>query len=166
MRYARTERGFTLIELLVVIAIIGVLSSVVLASLNTARAKARDSKRLGDLTALRTALELYSNDHNNSYPTTAGEWRGTCPDFGAYGKTGTNGWIPNLAPTYLPELPTDPKPIGTSGCYIYNSNGKEYMVGAYQTVEAHTVSSNRWMRPAEPTNATNFTFYSSGAATW
>ena len=53
------KRGFTLIELLVVIAIIGLLSSIVLASLNTAREKARDAKRQGDLHSLQTAIETY-----------------------------------------------------------------------------------------------------------
>ena len=52
-------RGFTLIELLVVIAIIGILSSVVLASLNSARQKGRDAKRISDVKQLQLALELY-----------------------------------------------------------------------------------------------------------
>ena len=63
----KQTRGFTLIELLVVIAIIGILSSVVLVSLNTARAKARDATRKTDLKQLQTALELYFND-NRAYP--------------------------------------------------------------------------------------------------
>jgi prepilin-type N-terminal cleavage/methylation domain-containing protein len=59
----KSRRGFTLIELLVVIAIIGVLSSVVLASLNTARAKARDARRVSDLQEIRNALALCQTDH-------------------------------------------------------------------------------------------------------
>ncbi len=62
-----TSRGFTLIELLVVIAIIGILSSIVLASLNTARQKGRDTRRLADVKQIQLALELYY-DANGGYP--------------------------------------------------------------------------------------------------
>jgi prepilin-type N-terminal cleavage/methylation domain-containing protein len=61
-------RGFTLIELLVVIAIIGILSSVVLASLTTARSRGTAAAVQNELSSMRAQAELYySTDGNNSY---------------------------------------------------------------------------------------------------
>jgi len=60
-------KGFTLIELLVVVAIIGILATVVLASLGSAREKASDSKRLTVIRQIEQALEMYFID-NGSYP--------------------------------------------------------------------------------------------------
>lgn len=54
-----TRRGFTLIELLVVVSIIGLLSSVIIASLNTARSKARDARRIADFHSVDVAMEMY-----------------------------------------------------------------------------------------------------------
>ena len=65
--FKTNKKGFTLIELLVVIAIIGILASIVLASLNSARRKSRDARRVADLGQLRLANELYF-DSNRSYP--------------------------------------------------------------------------------------------------
>jgi len=70
----KQNKGFTLIELLVVVAIIGILASVVLASLNSARGKGTDSAIKGELSSVRAQAEIYY-DTNGDYGTamTAGD---------------------------------------------------------------------------------------------
>ena len=120
----KLNQGFTLIELLVVIAIIGVLASTVLASLNTARQKARNARRVSDLRQISLALELYY-DTNNAYPNTSGSWRSECA---AWGNLTPDQVIPGLTPTYIPVFPSDPSMdrTGSISCYLYNSNGTDY----------------------------------------
>lgn len=90
------KRGFTLIELLVVIAIIGILSSVVLASLNSARQKGRDARRISDIKQLQLALELYYDG------TGSGEYPAAAAGTVASTLTGlTSGG-------YISTLPSDP----------------------------------------------------------
>jgi type II secretion system protein G len=106
MNYSNKNRGFTLIELLVVIAIIGILSSVVLASLNTARTKARDTQRIASIKQVQNALEMYYSD-NGFYPSSA--------DVAFPGILDTA-----LKPTYISLLPTDPK--STTPYRYYNNS--------------------------------------------
>jgi len=58
--------GFTLIELLVVIAIIGLLSTLAIVSLNGARAKARDAKRISDVRQMASILEIEAGNVNTT----------------------------------------------------------------------------------------------------
>jgi type II secretory pathway pseudopilin PulG len=156
-----------MIELVIVIALIALLSAVVLATLSSARAKARDSQRLSDLRQLQTALEGYRTDRG-AYPSTSDSWWGNCDSmWGSHGVTGSDGWIPDLAPTYIHTLPLDPKPGPNSyNCYVYRSDGVDYMVLAYGSVETKkTVATNPAPRPSQPTEY-DFSFYTPGARNW
>ncbi len=85
-------KGFTLIELLVVIAIIGILSSVVLASLNTARNKGADAAIKANIDSARAQAELYYDATSNSYAgvcTTAGTGIGAMTTGAAAGSSAT-----------------------------------------------------------------------------
>lgn len=77
------NKGFTLLELLVVIAIIGLLSTIAVTSLNSARVKARDTKRLGDMKAIQTAQEFYF-DENNTYGCLVKGAVSACSDLDNY----------------------------------------------------------------------------------
>lgn len=117
------KKGFTLIELLVVIAIIGLLSTLAVVALGSAREKARDSKRLSDLKQVQTALELYYTD-NNQYPVannqTLGAGNFSCLNAAGFAATG-------CANAYMGIVPSDPG----SGNYTYTAaSNTDYAITA------------------------------------
>ena len=155
-------KAFTLIELLVVIAIIGILSSVVLASVNTARAKSRDARRMSDLREVQKALEFYYDDYN-AYPSTGGSWWGSSSE--CHGGPHGDGTIPGLIPDYMARVPQDPMSSG-GNCYLYRSDGVDYMFLAHGTIETFDpdIGPHPLDRPC--CNQQTIAVYSPGGRNW
>jgi prepilin-type N-terminal cleavage/methylation domain-containing protein len=99
MKQINNRKGFTLIELLVVIAIIGILSTLAIVALGTARQRSRDAKRVSDMRAVYTALELYNNDV------------GSYPEFVTPLQAIANG-----STTYMAVVPSNPTPWSDGVC--------------------------------------------------
>ncbi|MDD5589739.1 MAG: type II secretion system protein [Candidatus Portnoybacteria bacterium] len=99
----RKKRGFTLIELLVVIAIIGILATIVLVSLNSARVKARDARRQSDMHQIALAMEMYYDSQSPASYLNIADTATAIPVSSSIG-------------TYMNPVPLDPT---NSGNYIY-----------------------------------------------
>ena len=110
------KKGFTLIELLVVIAIIGLLSTLAVVSLNNARAKSRDAKRIADVKQMQTAYELFYNDCSEYPSTGAPADNNNCPTSPAV----TLG-------TFMATMPSAPTPA--DGNCTPATNDYTYLAG-------------------------------------
>jgi prepilin-type N-terminal cleavage/methylation domain-containing protein len=124
------KKGFTMIELMVVVAIIGILATLILASLGGAKAKTRDARRLSDIKEFQGALENYFAEHGH-YPYTncagTNSWTSfdspayspnqVCDTMGGPGLTVTQFFAP-----YIAQL-KDPKNLGGDSGYLYINQG-------------------------------------------
>jgi prepilin-type N-terminal cleavage/methylation domain-containing protein len=122
------RKGFTLIELLVVIAIIGLLATLAVVALNSARTKSRDAKRVADIKQVQTALEL-SFVETNEYPTAATgtvlgstNYKVLCDNSGnAVWQAVTTG----CATVFMSLVPSNPTPGGADYSYT-STDGSTY----------------------------------------
>ena len=181
MAVSSSKKGFTLIELIIVISIVAILSLVGITSFSSIQRDARNTRRKGDLKELQKALEAYKT-RNGEYPrTTPGfsgawapvgyNWLGTCGTWAggisSGGKddhddgTDPEGYIPGLAPQYLPKLPRDPRESRANTanqsdcdqvktCYQYMSNGADYKLLAHCTPEGTLSSEDPFYDPRRP----------------
>ena len=126
----KNKKGFTLVELLVVIAIIGLLSTLAVVSLGSARSKARDARRISDIRQLQTALELHFSE-NSSYPieaTTITLGDATHDVLHSAG-FGARGSIPAGADIYMGQVPAQLLTPSTIAAYQYiSTDGATYTI--------------------------------------
>ena len=130
------KKGFTLVELLVVIAIIGILVAMVIIAIDPLRVirESRDSKDRSELSGVKSALQLYLNEHNN-YP------------LDPPGLTGV------LNPTYIRTMP--------SATITYSETGTDYLasIPVNHVIQADRESELRCTGADTQTIGASGTFY-------
>jgi prepilin-type N-terminal cleavage/methylation domain-containing protein len=91
----RIKTGFTIVELIVVVAVIGVLASIVMVNYSGAQAKARDTKRISQLTSIAEAITSYRLKYNDQLTSA------TCA--GGY-NAGGSGWFNYIGTNYTKDI--------------------------------------------------------------
>jgi len=127
MNTKKEKKGFTIIELLIVSAIIGLLSAVVLQSLNVARQKSRNTTRLAQIDQINKAMELSATGGQNKLPYSNNQWAclglssGTCGGgtYGFYLPLNT-AVANNIAGGVIPKDPSISAGLGDY--YLYHSS--------------------------------------------
>jgi prepilin-type N-terminal cleavage/methylation domain-containing protein len=120
------KKGFTLIELLVVVAILGLLATIVAVSLTSARARARDARRVSDIRQIELALELYYAAHQQ-YPI------GTDASTTAFSLLRDEGFL---------NMSADPEDPTTGKAYCYTWGAVTGAVRPYQYYHIGAVLEN------------------------
>lgn len=134
-------RGFTIVELLIVIVVIAILASIAIVAYNGVQDRAQNTRRQSDIRSVQRLVEAYQVE-NGAYPQTTNNpkanWRAADvrTDDDCSNGTSTASWIPGILQN-LPQSGTS-KPVGAdgkTGCYLYVSDGKEYVISAWNMLD-------------------------------
>jgi prepilin-type N-terminal cleavage/methylation domain-containing protein len=148
MRTSNTDHGFTLIELLVVIGIIGVLSSIILSSLTTARNKSIDAQAIANLDNSRSQSQLFYDANGNRFVQSSGTVSDICNINAAQGGSkGVYSFLQSAAQTESVQNIAY-NTSGAANTAVCNSTGNGWAMeiplknGHYYCVDSNGIASS------------------------
>lgn len=135
--------GFTIVEVLIVIAVISILATMVVVAYNTIRSSASTLQRISDLESVDAQLQRYALKNNGSYPATTANttanWTSVDveTDVNCWNGSALEEWVPGLSelPQSIPNTGSAAGVSGNAGCYLYASNGEEYVLSAWNMLD-------------------------------
>lgn len=138
---SRRQSGFTIVELLIVIVVIAVLAAITVVAYNGVQNRARQAKAQSDIASVLRVIEAY-NAEKGYYPLTVAQGASLNPDwYNATARVDSNcavgnapnktaQWVPDVT-SALPQSSGGKGVNGFPGCYMYASNGSEYVLSAW-----------------------------------
>src|SRR5580693_6692249 len=102
------SRGFTLVEILIVVIILGILAAIVIPQFTNASSSARTSSIQSLLQTVRSQVELYKIQHNDTPPPLTSMWTELTGPTDTTGDTSTTNNATFTWGPYLQQVPTDP----------------------------------------------------------
>lgn len=139
----KPRSGLTIIELIIVIIIIGILVAVGIVTYNGMQQRAQNLRRQDDISKIEAQLESYASHNNGNYPATTANtianWKmidvhsdANC--FNDSTRTAdSEDWVPGIEsePQSVPNTGSTTGVNGYTGCYLYASNGDQYVLSAW-----------------------------------
>lgn len=166
----RYRLGFTVVELLLVAVVLGILVAVTVVAYRGMQNQANDLKRRDDIKTVEAALEYYATHHDGLYPATTANavanWKtvDVRTDSNCFNGSSQTDWVPELE--YLSQSTPNTGWLagvdGSSGCYLYASNGTHYVLSFWNMLATPQADSSLYRRLGFRTfqTSTSTQFYS------
>ncbi len=161
-------KGFTIVELLIMIAVLITIFGIVYVSYSGVGQRASYIKIQSDLKNVEDSIEYYASKHDGVYPITTANlksnWKSidVLTDDNCTNGTSQYNWVPGIE-----NLPQSKQNTGSNagvdgypGCYLYASNGQEYVLSAWNMLSTPNTSTNMYkrlgFRPFQTSTSTQF----------
>ncbi|HEU5122099.1 MAG TPA: type II secretion system protein [Candidatus Saccharimonadales bacterium] len=171
-RYRRlSSSGFTIVELLIVIVVIAILAAIVIVTYNGIQERARNTTRIHDIRTAQELIEAYNALHGE-YPKTTNNpkanWRAADvrSDDNCVNGSSQADWVPGISNLPQSDQNNAKGVDGVTGCYLYVSNGTEYVISAWNMVSTpQTTTMYRRLGFREFQTASSTQFYTCNSNT-